>query len=231
MKLDLKKLGVFAAVLLGTISLNSCLNNDDELPNVPDAGYVAFFNASPDSNGIVFYSNDRVINQSPVNYSQFFGYLGLENGSHAIRVSSGNNSLDTINMSIVKDKRYSVFAVNKFEDLELFALEDAITTPQTGKASIRFIQLSPDAPLLTLAIEGMELPIGDFNYKQSSSFIQVNEMVNKDLYLINTETQDTIFTKEIDLNNGRVYSIFSKGLINTTNQNQKLDIQIVPINS
>ncbi|SMC42750.1 DUF4397 domain-containing protein [Moheibacter sediminis] len=231
MKLDLKKLGVLGTVLFGTIGLTSCLNNDDELPVVQDAGFVAFFNVSPDSNGVRFYSNDRLINQNSTNYSQFFGYVTMEAGTHQIKVNSGSGSdLDTISMNVMKDKRYSVFAVNEFENLELVAYEDALVAPGAGKSSLRFIQLSPDAPQLTIAIEGIEAPVGNLNYKQATSFVQINELINKDLYLISTETQDTLFTKEIRLENGKIYSVFSKGFVNTTNTNQKLDVQIVPVN-
>lgn len=230
MKLDLKKLVVLGVILSGTVGLTSCLNNDDELPVVQDAGFVAFFNVSPDSNGLRFYSNDRIINQNATNYSQFFGYVTFETGAHRIKVNSGNNDLDTMSLNVAKDKRYSVFAINEFENLELLAYEDALVAPGTGKASLRFIQLSPDAPNLTVKIEGIESAIGVLNYKQATSFTQINEIVNKDLYLIDTETQDTLLTKEISLGNGRIYSVFSKGFINTTNATQRLDIQIVPIN-
>src|SRR5690606_8792563 len=101
----------------------------------------------------------------------------------------------------MKDRRYSIFDVNEFENLELLAYEDVLVAPATGKASLRFIQLSPDAPNLTVAIEGIETSVGTFSYKQASPFSQINELINKDMYLIDPETQDTLLTKEISLKN------------------------------
>lgn len=230
MKLDLKKLAVLGTVLFGTLGLTSCLDNDDELPVVEDAGFVAFFNASPDSNGLRFYSNDGLINQNTVGYTQFLNYIPFEVGNHEITVNGGNGNLDTINLNITKDKTFSVFAVNKFETLELVAYDDAITAPAAGKASMRFIQLSPDAPAVTVRIEGVEAPVGQFNFKQGTAFVQMDPVNKKDLYLIDSETQDTLLTKEISLSNGRIYSVFSRGFVETTNSNQRLDVQIIPYN-
>src|SRR5690606_39199610 len=168
MKLDFKKLGMLGAVLLGAMSLNACLDSDDAAPPMQDAGFVAFYNLSPDSEALRFFFNDHLINQEPTKYANFFGYVPFETGNYDFSVNSENNSLDTISLNVSKDRRYSIFAVNEFENLELVSYEDAISIPSTGKVSVRFIQLSPDAPQLKVAVEGIENPIGNFAFKQAS---------------------------------------------------------------
>lgn len=232
MKLDLKKLGILGVVLLATISISSCLNNDDELPNLEEKAWGVFINASPNSENLRFYSDGEVINSSGMDYDELYGYLNFDEGAKTITVkSSGNeNNLDTLSLNMVKNKIYSIFAINSAENLELISYDDSYTAPAATKAKIRFIQLSPDAPRIRVAIENNEEFFGEFDFKQASFFQDISETLNKNMYLINMETSDTIFTKEINLERGRIYSIYSKGFINTEIEEQKLDIAIIPIN-
>lgn len=230
MKLDLKKLGILGAVLLGSIGLTSCLNNDDEVPIPQDLGYVSFYNVSPDSNGLNFYSDDVAANSSLVGYSQFLNYLGIQQGNRKITVKSSGNVLDTLSLNVSKNRFYSVFATNKFNELELTAYEDAIATPAADKLLLRFIHLSPDTPQITVKIEGQERPIGNFNYKQTIQFSEASPILNKNIYLINTETQDTLVSKQVNLTSGKVYTVLALGLLNTTNQAQKLKIETIGLN-
>lgn len=227
MKLELKKMKFWGLILLGAIGFTACLDTDDT-QIYGNSSWAAFINASPNSQGLKFLSDGLTINSNSANYSHYFGYVPLETGTRRITVRSENTVLDTISLNMEQNKRYSIFAVNDFASLELIAFPDDPTTPETGKSMIRYIQLSPDAPTLRVSIEGQE-SLGVFNYRQSSGFVQVNETTHKDLYLINEETQDTLITKEIELSSGKIYSIFSKGFVNTENQNQQLDIQIISL--
>ncbi len=215
--------------LTGILCLTACLNSDDQSQQIlENTSWGGFINVSPDSQSLKFYSDGNSINSNPANYSQYFGYVPLEAGTRELIVRANNENLDTLMLNMEEQKRYSIFAVNHFENLELVAYPDDATMPPTGKALIRFIQLSPDAPALRVSIEGQE-SLGVFNYKQSSGFMAVNETTHKDIYLIDETTQDTLVTKEIELTNGKIYSIFSKGFLNTETESQQLDVQIIPV--
>jgi hypothetical protein len=229
MKLDLKKLMVVSGIVFSGLVLNSCLNDNGDVVVPDEGGYVAFINTSPDSDGLTFYTNDNLINANSTEYSEYFGYLLFEPGTHNISVNSGGGDLDTISLNVDLNKFYSVFAVDDFEHLKLIAYEDNFISPSAGKAAIRFIQLSPDAPQLKVALQDNDGSIGStFDFMQSSSFLEVNSSVHKSLYLIDAESNDTIFTKQVDFDNGGVYSVFSKGFYETDNANQQLDVQVIP---
>lgn len=229
MKLDLKKLGLFGAIVVSGLFLNSCLNDDLENPYPEDAGWIAFINASPDSEMLKFYSNGNNINSPGIGYSQFINYVAFEAGTHNLTVNSGSGeNLDTLSLDVEYNKWYSIYAVNSMDNLELVAYSDSFITPSEGKASIKFIQLSPDAPQLKVAIEDANDNLGTFLFKQASPFMEINESFHKNLYLIDAVTNDTIFTKQVDFTNGRTYAVFSKGFYETDNTSQDLDVQIIP---
>lgn len=231
MKLDLKKIELWSALLFSALTFTACLNNDDDQPIVPqDISNVIFLNASPDSNGLFFYSNNRILNTTAANYSQLFG-IGLESGNNKITIKTNTSSeLDSLSINFEKNKFYSVFAVNKFDNIELKVYQDALFTPAADKAIMRFIQLSPDAPEMIVSIEGQEEIVGIFNYLDVISYRETDPVSNKKINLINAETQEVLFSKEITLTRGNAYSIFSKGLINTPTESRKLNIDIVTTN-
>ena len=93
------------------------------------------------------------------------------------------------------------------------------------KTKIRFIQLSHNTPSVKLVIEGVEGDLGTFNFRNASSFMEIDRVNNRNLHLIDSETQDTIFTKNVTFNGGSTYSIFSEGIFGSDDENIDLDIQ------
>ncbi len=224
---NLSKLGV---MMLASFSITSCLNNDDDNGVVvpENAGYILFTNVSPGSTGLRLYANNEVFNNNPLNYNQFFNYAPVEIGSKTLTVRSGNSStdLDTISLNVELNKLYSVFAVNTPENIELLAYSDNPTAPSSQlKTKIRFIQLSHNTPSVKLAIEGIEGDLGTFNFRNASSFMEIDRVNNKKLYLINSETQDTIFSKNVSFSGGSAYSVFSEGIFGSDDEDLDLDIQ------
>ena len=229
MKLDLRKIGWLAGVVFSGLFMGSCLNDNGDIDIPGEGGYVAFINASPDSEGLIFYSNDDLVNSNNTDYSEFFGYVLFEPGTKSMVVSNGEEDLDTLSLNVNLNRFYSVFAVNEYDNLQLVAYEDNYTVPAPGKASMRFIQLSPDAPALRILIEGNNEASPIYQYLQSSAFTDVNETISKKLFLVDAETNDTILTKNnITFQSGVSYSVFSRGFYNTDDEDQQLDVQIIP---
>jgi hypothetical protein len=228
MKLELKGLGILSLLLATSTIFTSCLSTDDETPDYQPAGSVAFNNFSPGNDGLKFYSNGEAVHNGSLNYGQNFGFWRGEVGIHALTVNSGSTVLDTLNLTISPDRFYSVFAVNTPGNTELIGFEEQFIVPNTGKAAIRFFQLSPDAPTLKVSISGETANLGTYEFKQASGYMEINEVLNKKMYLIDYNTNDTIFSKNMNFTNGRLYSVVAKGLVNSTSDLHNLDIQVTP---
>jgi len=229
MRLNLKKSGLIVGIIfISGLFLTSCLDDDTNNYLPENAGWIAFINASPDSENLKFYSNGNSINLGGIDYSQFLNYSAFEIGNHNLSVQSGTGEeLDTISLNVELNHWFSVYAVNNLADLELVAYSDNFITPDINKASIKFIQLSPDLPQVKLAIEGINDNLGTYLFKQASPFTEVNETFHKNLYLIDAVSNDTIFTKQVDFTSGITYAVFSKGFYETENTDQGLDVQVI----
>lgn len=224
----IKPLGKFGALLIGGIMITSCLNNDDSdvIPQ-EDSGYVLFTNISPGSSNLKLFVNDEPFNNSDLNYNEYFGGLmPIGTNELTLKGNSASGVLDTISLSVELNKIYSVFAVNSSENIELLAYADNPSAPTNpNKTVVRFIQLSHNCPAVRVAIEGLEGDLGTFNFRNASSYMEIDRVLNKNLYLINAESNDTIFTKSVTFNGNQAYSIFSEGDINSENESLDLDIQ------
>lgn len=230
MKLELKKLGLIGTFLFSGLFLSSCLNNDDG-PVIPDqSGFMLFVNTSPGTNGLKYFANGEAVTMPALNYNELYGYTYQEVGETNFTIRTGSVDLDTLSLDVDINRYYSLFAVNTPDNIELVAYQDnpvAISTP--NKASIRFLQLSHNTPLVKVAIEGMEENLGIYYFKQASSFMEIDNIFNKNIYLINAETNDTILSKPLILEAGKTYSVFSEGIYGSDNENLDLDVQLITL--
>lgn len=228
MKLDLKKLVLAGTFLFSGMFLSSCLNDDVGSGISDQSGLMVFINASPGTNGLKFYADNNPIYMPSLDYNQYYGYVYQRIGNTDFTARTGGTNLDTLSLNIELDQFYSMFAVNTAENLELVAYEDNIPSISgSSKNLIRFIHLSHNAPSVKVGIEGINENLGTYHYKQASSFLETNRVFNKKLFLLNAETNDTIFTKNITLNDGRAYTIFSEGIYESENEDQDLDVQLL----
>lgn len=225
----MKKLHLIGIVALISVLLISCLDTDDQDYIDPNnSAWIALINASPGSSDLKFYNKGTALNSPELAYGGFYGYFNQIKGAASFTVrKQGSEDLDTLNMNLVADNYYSVFAIDTPQELQLISYIDNHSAAPAGKSLIRFIQLSPDAPKLKLLIENEDQDLGTYLFKEASPFMEVQSGVTKNFSLVNPETDEVIFTKKITLNNGKTYSIFSKGLIDTSEDNKELDIQSI----
>ena len=225
---NLKLVGILVAL---SAVMFSCLNSDDNgFDSNVNLSWVALINASPGSESLKFYKNGNELNMPTLNYGGFYGYLNQESVSSMFTVRKGTSSdLDSLTLNLSPETYYSIFSVNTPEQIELISFIDNHENAPSGKSAVRFIQLSPDSPPLKLLVEGEDADLGIYSFKQASTFKHVSQGVDKKLFLIDSETDEVLVTKDISLGSGKSYSVFSKGLFNTTDENKKLDLQIIPL--
>lgn len=226
----MKNLKLFGILVAMSALVYSCINVDDDGNYIDseNSTWLAFINASPGSESLKFYNNGSSLNVPSLTYGNFYGYLQQEKGAASLTVrTSTSNDLDTLNINLSSNTLYSIYAVNTPDHLELISLIDNHEDTPPGKSSIRFIQLSPDSPALKLEIEGEEGSLGTYDFKDSSAFINVNFGIDRNFILRDAETNEILFSKEISLGGGKAYSIFSKGLLSSTLDDEKLDLQVI----
>ena len=185
--------------------------------------------ASPDAPGVDLLIDDIKINSAALTYPNNTSYLKVESGSRNIKINVSGTTNNVINgdLTVEPDKFYSLFAIDLAAKLSVVVLGDDLTTPSAGKAHIRFLHLSPDAPAVDIAIAGSGTVVfGNIGFKSFTGFNVLNAgTYNLDVRLAGTSTV-VLVLPAITLQDGKIYTVFAKGLVQGTGA-QALGAEII----
>jgi hypothetical protein len=165
----LKAVCWFAAV---AFPLPSCTKSDIALNTTPLPTAISFIQASPNEPPVNLYLNGVKFASSTFNYGQSAGYLAINSGVYSVAFTSDIDGkvLLTDSINFKAETNYSLFLANKPGQPEVVLLTDTLNQPAAGNASIRFINLSPDAPAVDLVEKGGPVLVSNRAYKGFSSF-------------------------------------------------------------
>lgn len=212
-----------------TISLASC--SDDENTTAPtptEKANVLVVHASPDAPGVDLLVDNTVAGTN-LTFPNNTGYLSVNAGTRNVKVNVTGTSTTVIqaNLNIAANKNYSVFAVNQVSAIEPLVFEDDFTAPASGKAHVRFIHLSPNAPTVNITLTDGTIVFGNVAFKGSVNFTPLNAGTYN-LQVRDAATNQTVVLElpNITLQAGKIYTVFAKGLLGGTGA-QELGAQII----
>lgn len=137
--------------------LTSCLDSDvDDMPEPTPVAYVSFYHGSPDAPNLNVVVDDEKINSQAFKFSDASSYLSITTGNHEIAFmpATATAALVDTTLNFKQDKIYSLYTTGRLQDIDILVVEDSLITPGTGKAAVRLINLSPDAPAVDVTIAG-----------------------------------------------------------------------------
>ncbi len=215
------------------VLLASCMDDDDGLVTEPvEVAYVSIYNAAPDAPDLDIIVDGRVINRNPFDYTSYSGYLNFFTGTRDIKFSAvnANSALVDTTFNLENGKAYSLFAVNVLPDVEALLVVDSAAAPASGKAMVRFVNLSPDASAFEVsAAEGASaLAFAQTAFKQATAFSEVDA----DTYTFevkNAGSSDVIIKAEdVEIRPGRYYTIITRGFVTApAGNNNVLSVEVL----
>jgi len=208
-----KAISIFVSVILATsiFTLSSC--EDDVKVTY---GNVLVTHASPDAPGVDLLVDDVKVNTQPLTYPGNTGYLEAESGTRNIKVNVAGTTTTVINgdLDLEADEYYSVFAVDEVAEITALVLVDDLTMPAAGKAHVRFVHLSPDAPAVDIAVASSGAVVfSDIAFKESTAFTPLDAgTYNLDVRVAGTTTVALVLPP-VTLTAGKIYTVFAKGFL------------------
>jgi len=130
-----------------------------------DQGRVRVMHASPDTPAVdIFVDGAKAV--TALAFPNNTPYVTLPAGPHNVKVfvspsnGTGAPALEA-NLEVGAGKDYTVLAVGELgkSTLGLYVLEDNNATPAAGKAHVRLIHASPDAPPVNVAVSGTNINV------------------------------------------------------------------------
>jgi hypothetical protein len=220
----LKRAGIIGMVCLLAATFSSCLKNHDGDGNsVSDLPYalVTVINTSPNSTSQDFYLDNNRGNVAPIVYGDGIDYIRAYTGKRTVAFYNSGTTTKTKSdtVTLKANQYYSVYLANVFATPEILILNDAIVKPSAGMATIRFVNLSPNAPAADLAIKGGAVLVSNKGYKGYSDFIPVNGNTTYNIEVRQTGTSTVLASiNTASLQSGSVYTVWLQGLSGATDQ-------------
>ena len=220
---------ISAAGLL-CLLIGSCMKENTNTNYTPPTALLSFIQASPDEPPLDFFLNSNKVNNNSIYFGNNIDYVSAYAGTRTANFYTAGtaNILFSGTISLNPNTAYSLFLANKTTSPEIVLLTDTINAPAAGNAGLRFINLSPDAPAVDLAIQGGAVLAANKPYKGYTSFMPVQGKTSYTFVVRQAGTTTVLATlPNVTLSDSFVYTIWFGGLVASTNNNDKLSVNIV----
>jgi len=216
MRLFLKHKAIAAALTFSVLSLGlvSCSKMENNYEPIQVSG-LNIIQASPTTELLDVYVDNSKANNTEFEFGSKIGYLSAYSGNRTFNVTKRGTgtSLKSLQHTLKPQAGYSLFVANTLANIEFLMLEDNLEKPATGKAKIRFVNLSPDGGALSLNVSGAATDLATNKaFKEFSSFETVNAAASATLTIKNATGATETTINAVNLEDGKIYTVYAKGL-------------------
>jgi hypothetical protein len=218
------------AVILGVAgAIGIALGALTSSASAADMSRVRVVHASPDAPAVDVYADGaKVLTNVP--YKGSSDYLSVPAGPHNFKVfaTGANPASDTpvINADATLEvgKDYTVVAIGKVADIKPLVLVDNNGAPAAGKAHVRVVHASPDAPAVDIAVKGGAVLVPNLAFGKDAGPLPVDAgTYDLEVRAAGTTTV-ALPVNGVALTAGKIYTIFAVGLLNGTPKLEALPI-------
>jgi hypothetical protein len=133
---------------------------------------------SPDAPAVdVYVGGNRVVTNATS--GSVSPYLRLPGGSAAVKVTragagAGAPGLLELAVPIAGGRAYTLATAGRLAELQGLVLTDDVATPAAGKAKLRLVHGSPNAPAVDVAVAGGPVLFRDVSFREASDYVEVD---------------------------------------------------------
>ncbi len=216
---------ILLSILTLAIFIASC-KKDNTLAEVSD---VSVINASPIDTELDFVIDNKKVNTQAFKYGNIIDYFTANSGTRTFDIYNRADKSKVLSspLNLAYKKIYSIFIVDTASKTKFVLVKDDLTRPESGKAKIRFIHLSPDASGLDVKISSASVLFSDKAFKEYTDFKTIDGDKTYSFDIVEKGTSNVMATlKDIQIKKNKIYTILVKGL-KSKNNNYKFDAEII----
>lgn len=210
------------------VILTSCAKGDDPKTNI---AAITVIHASPGLPPIDIYINGGRINgDSIIAYTDTIPYKFVSSGSLPIVIRKNISTISYIskNLDLQSEKYYSFFVTGKPDAVTYLLTEDNLIPPVSGKAKLRFLNLSPDSSPLGFRLNSSNTLFTAKDYKSYTDFVSIDPG-NYTIGIYEEGNSSALSQQTIEVEAGRLYSVWAKGLKQAIEPGTELSLQVVSV--
>ena len=197
------------------IMLNACKKKDETPVDTNTPPKLAITHMAPGSSEISLYTDGTKLGSTPISYLASSEYLSSSAGKKelSITIKDQNTVIPKTTFEFKQSANYGLFVTDIPGKTNLLITEDDLTNPATGKAKIRFINLSPDAGNLDFNVKGKQALFSNMGFKSVTKFEQMDAANEIVFEVRETGKTELLFASPvIKIETGKIYTILARGL-------------------
>lgn len=186
----------------------------EDLPKVITK--ARFLHATPNAPSVDIYINDKLL-FSNISFGKITKYFVLPLGKAEIKVyATGNNEtpLYTKITEVPPNGFYTIALAPNNNELYSFVLKDSTNVGSISSGFLRFINISPNAPLLTLSLPNDIKLFSSVEYLETTGYYSTSPGIYNFKVEFSGANAFYKYIKNVELKNGNFYTIYIIGLIN-----------------
>ena len=187
------------------------MNEENEL----SMGYVRVIHTVPDAPSVDVYANDTLLVNN-LAYGNYTDYLPVPEGMYEISLyATGTRNTPVISnmLTVNRNAMLTVAAAGLLRNIELLAITDADEAEMPGKAMVRFLHLSPNAPAVDITLPNGTVIFSNVSFRHITSYIDVTPM-NYTLQVRVAGTSNVVLTvPNVNLEEDKYYTVYAIGLV------------------
>ncbi|HEX6288747.1 MAG TPA: DUF4397 domain-containing protein [Herpetosiphonaceae bacterium] len=175
---------------------------------------VRVIHASPDAPAVdVFVDGQAAL--TSVAFKAISDYLDVPAGAHKIAVAPAGQgegaAVITANPTLEAGKAYTVAAVGALANIKGQVYNDNLAAPAAGKAHVRVIHASPDAPAVAVKVASGPTLIESLAFPNASDYLPV-DAASYNLQVTPAGANDVVLDlSNTDLKAGTIYDVVALG--------------------
>lgn len=181
---------------------------------------IRILHALPKTGPIDAYANGEPIAKG-LSFGKYSPYLQLDSGSYEIQLYPAglyDKPILTQTIDLVPRSASTISVVTLDDTISLFILNDSNSGHNIANSFVRFINLSPNSPLLTLALSNASPIFTNVEYVETTGYYPLSPGIYNFRVTLATTESISKFISELRLVNGHFYTIYIIGLFNDTPQ-------------
>ncbi|WP_298844882.1 DUF4397 domain-containing protein [Clostridium sp.] len=176
---------------------------------------IRIFHASPNSPDVDVYANGNMIVKN-LAYTELSQYIPVPPGNYNIKVyPSGQITTPVINTNIMipPNTIFNVAAIGILPNISLYPIPEPITAQDSGKACVRFIHLSPNAPAVDIKLADGTRVFNNVAYKNITNYSCIPAGTYTFTVSPSGSNNVVLTVPNVKVNANNYYTIYAVGLV------------------
>ena len=187
-------------------------NRKNTLPNINSN--IRILHALPKYHNIDIYANGLLIAKN-IAFSKISKYFSLVPRKYEIQIyKSGfyDNPIYSQTVTLTSKQYYTICLTPLNEEIYFLILKDGSIIPKNSPSFLRFINLSPNSPLLSLSLPNNEILFDSVEYLETTDYYNLSSGIYNFQVAFFSDETFIKYIKNIMLDNGKFYTIYIIGL-------------------